>query len=144
MNEATFWALINRLGVQDWDDSTTNYAPLLDGLRDRSPKDIAAFYEILVLKTYALDTRRHYAAYSVFPGLADSFLYARLAVVARGEAFYETVLRDPSRFPAWSSGAWFEYLMYVPAIAFAEKTGREFDRASSVSIESFSNKEGWR
>ncbi|WP_435260054.1 DUF4240 domain-containing protein [Thioclava sp. FR2] len=95
-------------------------------------------------KTFALDTKRHYAAYSFIPGLSDSFLYTRLAVVARGKLFYESVLQDPSKFPGWSTGAWFETLMYIPAIAFRDVTGDEFERDSSVSIESFSNIDGWK
>jgi hypothetical protein len=83
-------------------------------------------------------------AFSVIPELSDSFLYSRLAVAAQGKAVFYSVLEDPSQFPGWSRGAWFEYLMYVPGIAFQEKTGREFDLNSSVSFESFSNSEGWK
>ena len=144
MNEDVFWSLIETMDVQDWDDGGTDYAPLRDGLKAFSPSDVETFYEILVQKTYALDTRSHYAAFSILPGLSDSFLYARLAVVARGRSFYEAVVAEPSQFPGWFTGAWFEFLMYVPGIAYHEMTGRDFDRASTVSIESFSNSEGWK
>ena len=144
MTEARFWDLIASLQVHEWDDSNTDYAPLRDGLKTYPPSEIARFYEILVQKTYALDTRRHYASYSVIPGLSDSFLYSRLAVVARGEAFYDAALKDPTLFPSWSDAAWFEFLMYVPGIVFEEKTGRELDRSSPVSIESFSNVDQWQ
>ena len=33
--------------------------------------------------------------------------------------------------------------MYVPVLAYEKVTNHEFDRITSVSIESFSNLDGW-
>ena len=117
MDEDNFWHLIHLVDVHVWDDSETDYSPLSSALLNYPPEEFAESYEILAIKTFALDTKRHDAAFSIIRGLSDSFLNSRLAVGASGKLFYESVLRDPSKFPGWSRGAWFETLMYVSAIA---------------------------
>ena len=143
MPDARFWQLIAMLQGDMWDDRKTDYPPLQSVMDALSPQEIASFHETLAQKAYAPCTRRHNAAYSLVRGLSDSFLHSRLAVVANGEETYSQVLSDPSKFPGWFKGAWAEHLMYVPVLAYEKVTNHEFDRITSVSIESFSNLDGW-
>ena len=143
MGDAKFWKLVDLVRGSKWDEDTTDFAPLISVLSSMSPDEISGFYETLARKLYALDTRKHHAAFSHFPGFADTFLYTRLAVVAQGEVFYEEVLRDPQHFPGRSPAIYLEGLLYVAASAYLQATGSEFQRKSSVSVESFSNDSGW-
>lgn len=72
---------------------------------------------------------------------ADDFLYSRCVVVANGKEFYESVVRDPQKAP---QGLEFEALLYLARAAYEEKTGEEYDHATPLSWESFSNTEGWK
>jgi hypothetical protein len=72
---------------------------------------------------------------------ADDFLYRRCVVVANGRELYDEALRDPSQMPQDLD---FEALIYLPGRAYEQKTGAEYDHATRVSFESFSNKDGWK
>ena len=71
---------------------------------------------------------------------ADGFLYSRCVVVANGKVVYERILADPSQMPKDME---FEALLSMAWKAFEKKTGKEYDRLTRVSFETFSNKVGW-
>lgn len=142
MDRASFWSLIDLIEGDGKDDSSTNLEPLISALSEKSGEQITDFYEILAQVTHALDTRQHYKRFSWFKGLSDTFLYTRLSIVAQGSGFYHRVLENPKRFPK-RSNLWLEELLYVADEAYNRSTGGEFDRNSSVCIESFSNDKGW-
>jgi hypothetical protein len=150
MSEDLFWEIIARL---DWDktgDDDQVLQPAVDALAALPEADIFEFDEILNEKLYALDTREH--ARHVYEGevdpddgdeyiSADDFLYKRCVVVANGRELYEAALGDPSQMP---KDLEFEALIYVPGRAYEQKTGAEYDHATRLSFESFSNKDGWK
>ena len=142
MQPSQFWSLIDLIEGSRNSDDTTNLVPLVDALSGLPPGDIEAFFEALAQHLFALDTRAHYRAFSWFSGLSDTFLYTRLAVVAQGQEYYETVLSNPSTFPSRSVN-WLEGLLYAADEAYELATGQSFSRHSSVSVESFSNEKGW-
>ncbi|SHH74936.1 DUF4240 domain-containing protein [Cognatishimia maritima] len=142
MDRASFWSLIELIEGDGKDDSSTNLEPLISELSKKSGEQIADFYEMLAQVTHALDTSQHYRRFSWFRGHSDTFLYTRLSVVAQGSSFYHQVLENPKMFPKRSS-RWLEELLYVADEAFRKSTGGEFDRDSTVCIESFSNEKGW-
>jgi hypothetical protein len=135
MTDDEFWELIDVIKGSRWDDSTSDVTGLVTALAALPPDNIAAFYSVLGDKALALATREHYAAFSWFPGLADTFLYARLAVIANGQETYEMILSNPSRFPARSTNIWFEKLLYVCDDAYRLATGEDFPRPGSAKFE---------
>lgn len=150
MNEASFWSII---GLFDWKQSGDDDAvlePAVKALSALSVEDIYRFDDLLTEKLYALDTRE--VARAVYRGevdpddgdeyiSADDFLYSRCVVVANGREYYESVLADPSKAP---QGMEFEALLSLANQAYEAKTGEEYDHASPLSYESFSNAEGWQ
>ena len=111
---------------------------------------MAEFQNILAAKLYALDGRAwaRESGSEIWSGepdkvSEDDFLYARLAVVANGRAFYEGVLADPAQMP---KDRQFEPLMYVASKAYEHKTGLDDNGVldmTDVSFETFSNEDGW-
>ncbi|MEO0654745.1 MAG: DUF4240 domain-containing protein, partial [Pseudomonadota bacterium] len=136
MEDDRFWSLIELIQGDGWHDDRTDLQPLTDALATYPPQDIEAFYETLARKLYALDTRAHYRRFASSPGLSDTFLYTRLAVVAQGKAHYDKVINDPSVFPK-RSAEWLEGLLYVAPDAYATATGTELEYLTSVDFESF-------
>ena len=136
MNDEEFWRLVSLISGSLWDDQTSDLSALEDALAAMPRADIEAFYVTLANKAYALSTRQHYTAFSSFPGLADSFLYARLAVIANGRETYDAILKNPLEFPARSTEAWFENLLYVCDSAYFRSTGMDFGRPQSELFES--------
>ena len=135
MSDDEFWALIDLIEGSRWDDATSDVSALVSALAALPEDRIEAFYSALGDKALALATPQHYSAFSSFPGLADTFLYARMAVIANGRDVYEQVLAEPRRFPARSAGVWFERLLYVCDDAFHLATGRDFPRVGSEKFE---------
>jgi hypothetical protein len=135
MSEVEFWSLIDQITGSRWDDSTSDVSGLVTALAALPRGKIEAFYSILGDKALALATPDHYASFSWFPGLADTFLYARLAVIANGRETYEAVLSNPREFPARSTKVWFESLLYVCDDAYRLATGLEFPRSGSEKFE---------
>src|SRR6186713_2003479 len=149
MDDTTFWGLIGRLDWRAEDDDERVVAPLVKALSDMPDRDIAGFADQLARRLYALDGRAwaRESGSSVWWAepdklSVDGFLYARLAVIASGEARYDEVLADPTRMP---KDAEFESLLYVASTAYERKTGLDDDGSldSAVSFETFSNAEGW-
>lgn len=143
MEDSEFWSFIETIQGDGRSDDTTDLVPLVTALSRTSPEVIASFFDTLAQKAHALDTRSHYGAFSAIPGLADTFLYTRLSVIAQGEAVFKETLAMPERFPR-RSGRWLEGLLYVADDAYATVTGQSFAREASVDIESFSNVSGWQ
>ncbi len=148
MEESEFWDLIGELNWNAVGDDEAVCEPLANALVGKSIDAIDAFAEHLAQKLHALDTEAH--ARQIGEGAyvgpdehfsVDWFLYARCCVVANGREVFETVLEDPSQMP---EDLEFEALLYVAATAYERKTGDDFDSDTSVSYETFSNKDGWR
>jgi hypothetical protein len=149
MDEKTFWEII---ALFDWDQSGDDDAvmePACEALAALDEEAIFRFEDILAEKLHALDTREHCRA--CYAGeldpddgddyiSADDFLYSRCVVVANGREFFETVLADPSEMPQDME---FESLLSLPAAAYEQKTGDEYDHVTPVSYESFQNTAGW-
>jgi hypothetical protein len=147
VTEKRFWAIINRLEFDKDGDHDAVIAPAVCALAKRPVEDIIAFHELLAEKLFALDTReyaKHIGEYAYHGPAdlfsADGFLYARCAVVANGQFFYEWVLDKPERMPKNSE---FEMLLAVARRAFEQKTGTEWNHMPRVSYETFSNRAGW-
>jgi len=148
MDEAQFWAIID---LFDWRtrNSEAILSPAIKALSRLSDSDIKAFHNILNLKLYTLDGQRfaeHLGSNRYVQGenkhfSVDGFLYARCCVVANGKSFYEKVLNDPTKMPKEYT---FESLLYLPAMAWKMKTGRDdYDYFPEVWSETFSNSGGW-
>lgn len=148
MDEAQFWAIID---LFDWRtrNSEAILSPAVKALSRLSDADIKAFHNILNIKLFALDGQRfaehlgtnRYVQDESKHFSVDGFLYARCCVVANGKAFYEKVLNDPTKMPKEYT---FESLLYLPAMAWKMKTGRDdYDYFPEVWSETFSNSEGW-
>ena len=149
MDDATFWGLIERLDWTHEGDDEKVVAPLVKALSDMPDRDIAGFADQLARRLFALDGRAwaRESGSTIWWGepaslSVDGFLYARLAVVANGRAFYEAVLADPTRMPKDRE---FESLLYVASTAYERKTGLDDDGSldSPVSFETFANEAGW-
>lgn len=150
MTESEFWRV---LSLFDWDktgDDDAVLEPACSALAEKGPDEIIQFEEILAEKLHAIDTRRHCKA--CYAGeldpdngddyiSADDFLYQRCVVVANGRQFYNTVLRNPSKFP---QGLEFEPLLSLGTAAFERSTGNDFEHCTAISYESFQNLEGWK
>ncbi len=149
MDDATFWGLIERLDWTYQGDDDRVVAPLVKALSDLPDRAIAGFADQLARRLHALDGRAwaRESGPTIWWGepdqlSVDAFLYARLAVVANGRAFYETVLADPTAMP---KDLEFESLLYVASAAYERKTGLDDDGSLDlpVSFETFANAEGW-
>lgn len=150
MDDTEFWRLIATLDWRQEGDDDKVVEPVVKALALMPDSAIAGFQNALAAKLYALDGRSwaRESGGEIWWGEPDSlsvdgFLYARLAVVANGQAFYEAVLADPKQMP---KDAEFESLMYVASTAYERKTGLddggELDM-TDVSFETFSNEDGW-
>jgi hypothetical protein len=144
MSNSAFWSLIDLISGDRWDDDRSDYSALEAKLCQMPSEQVRAFYEALAERAHALDTRANHAAFAYFPGLADTFLYARLAVIGNGEDVYRHVLATPSAFPARSRSAWAERLLVVPMEVYRSATGADLDTSAAPDLESFSNRDGWR
>ena len=146
MDDESFWEVISLLNLAAEDDDPIEQAATY--LARKKVADIRAFSEKLALTLYQIDTRAHAmhigeSAYN--PNAAffsvDTFLYARCAAVANGKAFYDAVLADPSQMPKNTE---FESLLYLSAIAYERRTGREYDHIPVMEYETFANEDGWK
>lgn len=121
MPEAKFWQLIDGI---DWKQKQDIYKlkPLIKVLKTHSNTDIFQFAERLAFLLYQLDGPTFLQALkkSELGYSADSFLYTRCFVVAKGKKFYQSVQNTPSKIPIES---YLESLLYVPKQAFELKIG---------------------
>ncbi|MFE7546666.1 DUF4240 domain-containing protein [Streptomyces gardneri] len=126
---------------------------LAEELSSRPVTDISGFAERLAEALYRLDQEKFGTLPVVdltarfgspFPQSSDVFLYARCAVVAAGQAVWESVFFDADKFsPYTSSECDGEWLLYVPDKAYELATGEEWDRSTRYCFESYSNRDGW-
>jgi len=146
MSESLFWDIIEKLDWSKGEDNDAILAPAVQALSAYSVRDIERFQDILAEKLFHLDKQAYaeqigeYAYEGDHNFSVDTFLYARACVVANGKAFYQTVLRDPSKMPKDFT---FEPLLYLAGLAFQKKTGAEWDYLPELSYETYSNREGW-
>ncbi|MEU4039347.1 DUF4240 domain-containing protein [Streptomyces collinus] len=150
MTWAGFWALI---GTLDGEAGEAGCLRLAEELSELPVHDIEGFAERLAEALYRLDQEK-FGTLPVadltlrdgapFPQSADSFLYARCAVVAAGRSVWESVFFDVDRFaPYTASTCDGESLLYVPDRAYELATGKEWERSTRHSCETFSNRDGW-
>ncbi len=147
MNNEEFWKLIALIDVDALDegDEDTAVESLTEKLSTKNENEIGEFEEFLSQYLYRIDGKQWCNESGESSDSADGFLYARCYVVARGEEFFEAVLRSPDLMPK-SSDEWAESLLYVAAQAWAEATGNEeedFELFASVSSETGSNDAQW-
>ncbi len=139
-----FWEITQLIQLDDDD-------PLKEArtkLASFTEKRIKQFEEALARKLYRLDTKKHAREIGeqAYRGeddyfSSDYFLYVRCLCVAKGQTFYEKVLKQPSIMPKDED---FEELLSLASEAYEEKTGEEFDYIPSKDYETFSNIKGWK
>ncbi len=141
MPESDFWNLIGKIDWKKKDDEA-RLSPLVNALADHSAAEIYQFTERLALLLHQLDgpafaepLEQDRLGFS-----ADTFLYARCYVVARGEKFYKAIQAYPFKMPV---GKEMEALLYVTSKAYHQKTGKVYHYVPTVNYESFFNKELW-
>jgi len=147
MKEQEFWDCISLL---DWENEGNNgkiTAPLIQHLSELPNEKIMGFEEVLSQKLHALDGLEYaqeigedwaYQEGNYFS--TDLFLYARCCVVANGQEFYESVLKNPKLMPKEID---FEPLLYISSKAYRLKNQAEIPVLTNVSYETFSNKNAW-
>lgn len=148
MNDENFWRIIALFNWKKTGDDDAVMQPAVLALQQMSKTAIAEFEDCLAQKLYMLDTQAHareigenaYHDDENHHFSVDWFLYERCCVVANGKAFYDQVLADPKLMPKDME---FESLLYLAPNAYEQKTGKELDRITSVSYETYSNKAGW-
>lgn len=147
MDENQFWEIITLLSWNEADDDKT-VEPAIKHLAKLKVSDIKQFEENLTYKLYCLDTKEHAknigdAAYRETDNYVsvDFFLYARCKAIANGQAFYEIVLKDPTKMPKDEE---FEILLSVSETAYELKTKKELDYSTGCNYETYSNKTGWK
>jgi Protein of unknown function (DUF4240) len=143
--ETSFWHLISLL---DWsqEEDAAIIAPAIQFLEAQSLAHIYRFSDMLSKKLWQLDTRKHAQVFLDDPEnegelSVDDFLYARCAVVANGQAFYEKILQNPAEMPMDLT---FEPLLYLASNAYKRQTGKMFMAISAFHYETYSNKRGWK
>ncbi len=142
-SETDFWKIINTI---DWSKkaSKDKLLPAIKMLSKMPVSNIYIFEDKLSEKLYYLDTKQHAQAYSASEPdnfiSVDDFLYARCAVVAEGQAYYEKVLNDPTLMP---NDIVFEPLLSLADFAYEMKMGMEFNYRPTYNYETRSNKSGW-
>jgi len=141
MPESDFWVLIDKV---DWKKNSdeVRLQPLINALAAHSVAQIYQFTERLALLLHQLDgpafaepLEQDKLGFS-----ADTFLYARCYVVAKGEKFYKAVQADPLKMPV---GKGMEALLYVAQEAYHQKTGKAYRYVPTVNYESFFNRGLW-
>lgn len=144
LSDKAFWEVIQLIQL-DADDPLKEARTKLVSFTE---KQIKQFEEALVRKLYMLDTEKHAREIGeqAYKGendyfSPDHFLYVRCLCVAKGQTFYEKVLKQPSLMPKDEG---FEELLSLASEAYAEKTGEEFDYIPSKDYETFSNEKGWK
>lgn len=137
-----FWTWIEKI------DSTQpkheeRLKPLIDRLATAPISAIQEFSEQLAFHLHQLDGPTYFDALkNRKQGVsADTFLYTRCLVIAKGKAFYHSVLTHPEKMPIDDD---LEALLYVDEQAYEQKTGKKYDYVPSINYESFFNKNLWQ
>jgi hypothetical protein len=143
LSEADFWKIINSI---DWSkkSSKDKLHPVVQMLAAMPISSIYIFADKLSEKLYNLDTKKHAYAYAADEPdnfiSVDDFLYARCAVVAEGQSYYEKVLNAPYLMP---NDIVFEPLLNVADAAYELKIGGEFNYRPIYNYETHSNTSSW-
>ena len=146
MNEDLFWEIIHMLDWRKEGNDEAVIKPALKFLATRSVEDIFFFDDILSKKLYDLDGPAWGECVKLVSGgylSSDEFLYTRCCVVANGQDFYETVLRDPNQI---RGDLEFESLLYIAKDAWSQKVEQDvqdYPHETEFDFESFSNTTNW-
>jgi Protein of unknown function (DUF4240) len=127
--------LLEELSGELEDTILENYSKRLVSLEK---DDLTNFIHILEERLYHID-RQEIQEYT--DGSDDGFLYCRCFVIGMGQHYYNMVDKDPSKATMDLEAELFGFAAYG---IYEEKFGEEFDRSSIHSIESCSNKNGWK
>ena len=142
MSEEVFWSFIGKI---DWQQevATQQIKPLVDALANVSIATIYQFSERLAFLLHQIDGPdfANPLEKSALGFSADTFLYTRCLVVAKGQSFYNTVLNNPSNIPTEMD---FEVLLSVAAKAYLQKTGKSYCYIPTINYESFFNQDLWK
>lgn len=146
MTDAVFWSIIDLLDWKKGKDIDAIVAPAIKALMKLDVGLLFKFQDLLAAKLYELDQQvfaehigsRRYGGDKNFS--VDTFLYARAAVVANGQKFYEAVLKDPTKMPKEFT---FEPLLFIADTAFQQKNNQDWDYLPTPSYETYSNTKGW-
>mgnify|MGYP001576621022 CR=1 FL=1 len=148
LSEQGFWDLINLLDWSKTGDDDAVIEPVVAALTKGSLRHIYDFKDILSQKLYLLDTEAH--AREIGEGAyrpdaeyfsEDGFLFARCAAVANGKSVYEAARKDPRKMP---KDLEFAPLLRIPNEAHRRKKGTVLRYVAAYSVETFSNKMGWK
>lgn len=146
LSEADFWHIISLLDWSKEEDKEITQ-PLVSYLADLPVRHIYDFADILSQKLYTLDQKDYAQNIGEDAWMEgayfspDNFLYARACLIANGQEAYEAVLKDATQMP---QNLTFESLLYLPAIAYEQKTGDQYEYNHAFSIETYSNTAGWK
>ncbi|GGY84986.1 DUF4240 domain-containing protein [Streptomyces nitrosporeus] len=150
MTWADFWSLIS---ILNGEATRANCRRLAEELSRRPVPGIIGFAERHAEALYRLDQEKFGTlpvagmtdeAGAPFPQSADTFLYARCAVVAAGQDIWEGAFSDAGTFAPYTSAEYDgEWLLYVPDQAYQLATGKEWHRLTRYCFESYSNRDGW-
>jgi len=136
-----FWVYMQKI---DWKQpkDAAKVKPLIHALTTATIPTIYQFSEQLAFLLHQLDgpafakpLEQNELGFS-----ADTFLYARCLVVAKGKTYYETILKQPTKIPTTKD---FEALLSVAATAYLQKTGNSYPYIPSINYESFFNQSLW-
>ena len=140
MKDEQFWALIDKI---DWSQSQdeAKLQPVIEALSKLPVIKIYQFSESLAGLLNQLDGPEFIRPLEEDPSgySADTFLYARCFVVAKGRDFYESVLSKTTPLPT----KYLEPLLYVASQAYEQQTGKKYSYIPSTVYESFFNKTLW-
>ena len=147
MNNEEFWELVSLIDIEALDDGDEETAleGMTNALSNKNEREIGDFEELLAQHLFKLDGKKWCDESGESSDSSDGFLYARCYVVAKGQEFYEAVLRNPSLMPK-SVDEWAEALLYVAVRAWTKATGKDendFKLFPSVSYETGSNDVQW-
>lgn len=141
MKEEEFWPLMEKI---DWGEKRPekDLDTLLKKLASFPINKIHQFSERLAFLLHQLDGPAYFENLKNSPAgvSADTFLYARCLVVAKGKNFFYQVLNHPKAMPIDDD---FEALLYIAKDAYELKTGEEYNYIPSIIYESFFNRELW-
>ncbi|PJN87669.1 DUF4240 domain-containing protein [Bacillus sp. mrc49] len=147
MRDEIFWGLISTIQPGE-KANEESLKVLISKLSKMKVKEIKQFEETLAKKLYLLDTKKHAENIAEFSFRdegnfsLDNFLYARCAVVTKGEETYGEILSNPKKMIQIQNDT-FEDLLYVASEAYKFKTKKAFTYQTQFDYETFSNKEEW-
>lgn len=128
----TFWTWIEKIDSNKLSHQE-RLKPLINALSTASISAIHEFSEQLAFHLHQLDGPAYFEALkNREQGVsADTFLYARCLVVAKGKVFYHKVLDHPEKMPIDED---MEALLYVDEQAYEQKTGEVYKNLASQII----------